>query len=149
MKTYGYSALRKGRVSLLNHIYHISFFTQQRRPFFHDLFIARYLINAMQRQSKYYQTICFVVMPDHVHWLFQLTTTEVTISEIIRRTKTSTSKYFKKNYSGRLWQEGFYDRALRKEDDIVKIARYIIANPVRAKLVSKVGMNSHWDAIFF
>ena len=149
MKKHGYSALRKGRVSLLNHIYHINICTYQRHPFFNDFFLARHMINTMQRQSKYCQTYCFVVMPDHVHWLFQLTSADINISEIVRRTKSSTSKYFRKYHSGKLWQDGFYDRALREEEDIIKTARYIIANPIRAKLVHKVGMYSHWDAIFF
>jgi hypothetical protein len=34
----------------------------------------------------------------------------------------------------RLWQEGYYDRVLRSSDATLEIARYIVANPVRARL---------------
>jgi REP element-mobilizing transposase RayT len=47
-----------------------------------------------------------------------------------------------------LWQKGFHDRALRREDDLAEVARYVVSNPVRAGLVSKTGAYSHWDAIW-
>jgi hypothetical protein len=37
----------------------------------------------------------------------------------------------------RLLAEGFYDHALRKEEDIRVVAEYIINNPVRAGLVKE------------
>jgi putative transposase len=149
MKEPGYSALRKGRTSLLNQIYHVSFCTHQRRPYFSDLYLARQQVLAMQKQNAYCKILCFIVMPDHVHWLLQLTTANITLSEVVRRSKITTCHYFRKQSSERLWQDGFYDRALRKEDDIYATARYIILNPVRAKLVERVGLYSHWDTIFF
>jgi putative transposase len=47
-----------------------------------------------------------------------------------------------------LWQDGYYDRALRKEEDLQQIARYIVANPLRAKLVNKIGDYPLWDAVW-
>ena len=37
-----------------------------------------------------------------------------------------------------LWQDGFYDHVLRREEDSLAIAAYIVANPVRAGLVKSV-----------
>jgi REP element-mobilizing transposase RayT len=48
----------------------------------------------------------------------------------------------------RVWQRGFYDRAVRKEDDLVDMARYIVANPLRAGLVRSIKCYPHWDAIW-
>jgi hypothetical protein len=31
-----------------------------------------------------------------------------------------------------LWQEGYFDRVLREEDDVFDVARYVLKNPVRA-----------------
>jgi len=42
----------------------------------------------------------------------------------------------------------YHDRALRREYDVVRVARYIIANPLRAGLVDKVGDYPHWDAVW-
>ncbi len=34
-----------------------------------------------------------------------------------------------------LWQKSYYDHVIRREEDIAVVARYIIGNPVRARLV--------------
>ena len=38
---------------------------------------------------------------------------------------------------GPLWQEGYYDRVLRKDEDLRTVARYLLNNPIRAGLVTK------------
>ena len=35
----------------------------------------------------------------------------------------------------RLWQDGYYERVLRQEEDAQAFARYIVNNPIRAGLV--------------
>jgi hypothetical protein len=35
-----------------------------------------------------------------------------------------------------LWQPGYWDRVLRDEDDVLEAVRYIVANPLRAGLVT-------------
>ncbi len=40
---------------------------------------------------------------------------------------------------GVLWQKGLFDRALRREEDLKAMARYIVANPLRAGLVEHIG----------
>lgn len=48
--------------------------------------------------------------------------------------------------SGPIWQTGFYDHALRRDEDVREVARYVVANPVRAGLAARVGAYPHWDA---
>lgn len=48
----------------------------------------------------------------------------------------------------KLWQAGFHDHALRGGEDIRAVARYVIANPLRAGLVGRVGEYPHWDAMW-
>jgi putative transposase len=48
----------------------------------------------------------------------------------------------------RIWQTGFHDHALRADEDVVRVARYIVANPLRAGLVSSPGEYPHWDAVW-
>jgi hypothetical protein len=53
--------------------------------------------------------------------------------------KRFTGSLLKKDgLDGPFWQRGFYDHALRKEEDIRKAAEYIVHNPVPAGLVE------HW-----
>ena len=50
--------------------------------------------------------------------------------------------------SGKVWQAGYYDEALRREQDLKHMARYIVANPLRAGLVERIGDYPLWDAIW-
>ena len=45
-----------------------------------------------------------------------------------------------------LLQRGFHDRAIRKQDDLVAVARYIVANPLRAGIVDSIRNYPLWDA---
>jgi hypothetical protein len=45
---------------------------------------------------------------------------------------------FSRRTGKRLWQQGFFERALRNDEAIEAVARYIEGNPVRARLVTSV-----------
>ncbi len=87
-------------------------------------------------------------MPDHVHWLIELQ--DVTLGTLMCRFKSRSSHALRKAGARAVpvWQAGYHDHALRREEDVSSAARYIIVNPVRAGLVSKVGDYPHWDAIW-
>ena len=80
-------------------------------------------------------------MPDHIHWLMQLDN-NATLERIIRSMKSQSAKAV----GMPIWQTGYYDHAIRKDEDIQNIARYIVANPIRAGIVEKIGDYPHWDA---
>ncbi len=48
---------------------------------------------------------------------------------------------------GRLWQKGYYDRAVRKDEDVKHMARYVVQNPIRAGLVHRVHDYPLWDSL--
>jgi REP element-mobilizing transposase RayT len=141
-KSHG-SALRKGRISIPNQIYSITTVTKSRQPFFEDLYAARALIRILNSQETMTDadTMCFVVMPDHLHWLMQLKSKK-TLSVTVQSVKSRTSKSLGQS----VWQKGFHDRAIRRDEDIVAIACYITANPIRAGLVKNIREYPHWDA---
>jgi REP element-mobilizing transposase RayT len=135
--------LRRGRFSQINQIYHVSTATKNRTPVFNNMNAARVLIKTLQKSDalNFTRTFAFVVMPDHLHWLFQLKS-DATLQNIIRSMKSKSA-----NLIGQpIWQAGYYDHAIRQDEDIQKIARYIVANPIRAGLVTKVADYPHWDA---
>jgi len=143
--------LLKGRTSLKNHIYHITTCTHNRQIFFNNWQCARLVINEMKKidQSNLVESITWVIMPDHLHWLFQLSS-DNTLSTIMKKLKGRSSKninnvYPQVNFS---WQRGFYDHAIRAEEDLVKVSRYIVANPLRAGLVNNIGCYPFWDSIY-
>ncbi len=47
-----------------------------------------------------------------------------------------------------VWQHGFFDRAVRRECNLIALSRYIVANPLRAGLVEEIGDYPLWDAVW-
>ena len=143
-------ALRSGRVSEANRAYLLTTVTHQRHTIFQDWRLARLLIAEMRRlhDQQLVQSLAWVVMPDHLHWLILLQ--EIPLPQLVLQLKSRSAIAINKarNASGRVWQKGFHDHALRKEEGLTATARYIVANPLRAGLVQRVGDYPHWDAIW-
>ena len=145
----GSRQLRKGRYSERNRIYHVTTRTHESVPVFSNFQDARIVVRALRRQhlDGHLKSQAFVIMPDHLHWLVQLTG-ERSLSACVNLVKSLATReiHGSGNYRGKVWQRGFYDRAIRKEEDLPAVARYIVANPIRAGLVSSVRKYSMWDA---
>jgi putative transposase len=76
---------------------------------------------------------CF--MPDHLHLLIEATSEGAVLPEAVRVMKQRSAFRFKRRTGRSLWQTGYYDRVLRDDEATLSVARYIVANPVRAGLV--------------
>jgi REP element-mobilizing transposase RayT len=126
-------------------VYLVTTVTANRAPVFADFSFARKLVRILHDSAFAVRatTLAYVLMPDHLHWLLQLGEVE-SLSACMQRTKSMATK----TIGAGLWQKGFHDRAVRQEEDLPAIARYIVANPVRARLVQRVGEYPHWDAIW-
>jgi len=147
MPKYHSKDLRKGRFSEANRIYHITTTTYDRRPWFKDFKNGRMLVERLQNEQARADTLAYVVMPDHLHWLMQLKAGTQLAKVVQNIKKISASKINQSlGRTGKIWQSGYYDHALRKEEDIQSIARYIVANPLRAGLVTEIGQYPLWDA---
>ncbi len=82
-----YTRLRKGRFSQTGVAYHITTVTLHRTPHFSDINKGRKVVQelkALQEQGKA-ETLCYVLMPDHLHWLMVLQGGE--LSEVMRLLK--------------------------------------------------------------
>ncbi|WP_097305084.1 REP-associated tyrosine transposase [Pseudomonas chlororaphis] len=145
----GYRLL-KGRVSEMGRIYSVTAVTHQRHPVFRDWRRGRLVVDELRRvqAAGLADSLAWVVMPDHVHWLLELRSRS--LGEAMCRFKSRSSLAVNRalNTQGRLWQKGYHDRALRRDEDLKVIARYIILNPVRAGLVQRPGDYPLWDAIW-
>jgi putative transposase len=145
MSCYGQShRLRLGRRSEPGRWYHVIARTLDHRPVFHDLCAARTLVAVLadeQRRDRA-KTLAFVVMPDHLHWLLELRTES--LPSVVGAVKSVSAH----RLGQRIWEPGFFDHAVRREEDAKTIARYVIGNPVRAGLVDRIGDYPHWDAIW-
>lgn len=146
-----YNDLRKGRYSETGRPYFVTTVTANREPLFNDLFSARQAINEMCRLDRdgQMENLAWILMPDHLHWLFSLNENQ-TLESVMHlfkgRSAQAINRFLQRR--GPVWQRTYYDHALRKEEDIREVARYIIANPLRAGLVTKIGDYPHWDAVW-
>ncbi len=100
-----------------------------------------------EHEAGHAETLAFVVMPDHFHWLMALSGSRP-LSVCVNTVKAFSARQINRRLGrqGRVWQTGFYDRAVRRDDDLVCVARYIIANPLRAGIVKSVRDFPLWDA---
>jgi len=147
-------ALRTGRHSRPGGLYVVTTVVANRQPVFADfadfalaLRVAPLLDGgAHWRDSR---SLCWVLMTDHCHLLVQ-TGPHDSLSMLVNRLKAHSARICNlgRNASAPLWQRGFHDRALRKEQDIVAVARYIVRNPIRAGLTRSVGSYPFWNAVW-
>ena len=139
-----YSNLRLGRFSQTGMAYHITTVTLGRAPYFASLGNGRKVVRElMALQSEgLAQTLCYVLMPDHLHWLMVLH--HGTLAGAMRLLKGRSARAI----GHAVWQPNYHDHAIRQDEDIRKIARYIVANPLKENLVERLGDYSLWDAVW-
>lgn len=165
--------LRKGRISVPGQIYLVTAVTLVRKPIFVDYRLGRVLVNTMRQYAEKgeVESLAFVIMPDHFHWLFVLAE-QNSLSKLVGQVKGAsahlinhypvgapscaimesgamvTDKPAPVERLGRIWQKGFHDRALRREEDVRSVARYMVMNPVRAGIVKRIWEYPLWDAVW-
>jgi REP element-mobilizing transposase RayT len=149
LATPGYVALRKGRRSLPTQTYLVTTTTSSRTPLFSDfdrasLTAAVLADPVLWRESR---LLCWVLMPDHWHGIIELASYE-SLNDLMRRVKAVTAAAVNRSEGrlGSVWAAGFHDHALRYEEDLVGIARYVVENPVRAGICTRVAEYPFWDA---
>ncbi|VVO06170.1 REP-associated tyrosine transposase [Pseudomonas fluorescens] len=142
--------LRTGRYAEHGRIYLLTAVTHKRQPAFKDWRIGRLVVNEFRRaqEAGNVTSLSWVVMPDHFHWLVELHNGD--LPKLMQVTKSRSARFInnERGFSAPVWQKGYFDRALRREDDLKTVARYIVANPLRAGLVEHIGHYPLWDAIW-
>jgi putative transposase len=76
----------------------------------------------------------FVVMPNHLHALLQLTGKETSLSGAIGAFKSQSTNAARTAgclVDARLWQRGFHDHVARGEADLDRLREYIANNPLK------------------
>lgn len=140
---------RRGGLSIPGQVHHITLTTAGRRPLFEDFSHARLVIAEMRRlqEQNIVHSLAWVLMPDHLHWLLQLRG-PIGLANAIKVFKGRSARRVGEvlETGGAVWQAGFRDHALRRESDLIQVARDIVARPLRAGLVKRIGDYPSWDA---
>lgn len=140
--------LRIGRHSEKGRIYLVTSNTKDRHPIFTDWRLGRLVVQQFRKAEDdcLARSLAWVVMPDHFHWLLELKSDSLSCA--VGRTKSLSSLAVNSalHRSGSIWQQSFHDHAVRREENLKSLARYVVMNPVRAGLVRRIGDYPLWDA---
>ena len=77
-------------------------------------------------------------MPDHVHLLVGGLEESSDGRRFISLAKQLAAFHVARQFGVRLWQHYGYEHVLRGNEDTLAVARYIVANPLRAGLATNV-----------
>jgi|ERR1044072_5186140 putative transposase len=103
----------------------------ERADVVHDALMQIRLTATLDR----FAILAYCFMPDHLHLLVDALNDEAKLKPFVKMAKQRSGASHALCGSGRLWHEGFWDNVLRIDDDPMPSIRYILENPVRARLV--------------
>jgi putative transposase len=94
------------------------------------------------RQEKFlWWPHVFLLMPDHLHALLSFPPSGKSLQSVVTKWKEWTAKEI-----GIVWQRDFFEHRLRGDESRCEKAKYILQNPVRARLVAR---SDDWPFIYF
>jgi putative transposase len=151
--------------------HHEFFFTlcarHQGTPFNNPLLSQAVIDSLLWTRERYgWVLFCYCLMPDHLHFVCRLqagcadtvngggrgTVPEGVLEHVARLKSHTTRESWKIGCSGQLWQSSSYDRVFDLERPFQEVARYVLENPVRKRLVKTweqwpyAAIVDHWDA---
>lgn len=95
-------------------------------------------------EGKKIKNIAFTIMPNHVHWVFELLNKDdngkpVYLQDVLHSVKRQTARLININdhREGSLWQKESFDTTIRDERHLYYAIRYTLINPVNAGLVKE------------
>lgn len=97
--------------------------------------------------GKEYELICYCIMPNHIHLIFELINKNKLVGDIVGSIKKYIARRANKvlKQKGKFWQTESFDRLIRDEVELYFTIKYVLMNPVNAGLVS--GWNE-WQGTF-
>lgn len=139
---------RKGRVSEVGRAYLLTAVTNERQPVFAGFDAGRILVGCMRQaeDTSRVDSLAWVIMPDHLRWLICLK--QGSLGAVMRDVKSQSGRLINQATGSNqtIWQAGYHDRAVRNDEDLLQVARYVVSNPLRAGLVARIGDYPLWDA---
>jgi len=116
--------------------YFLTICTFSRKPWFVNRDDVNAAMSHLLRTGKAYgfAIVAYCFMPDHLHALVEGARVD---SDFVRWTamfkqQSAFAHLIKRRR--RLWQPGYFEHVIRREEDYLGIAAYIVANPIRAGL---------------
>ena len=106
--------------------------------------ITEIIIRSLQYwEGKKLHNFAFTIMPNHVHWVFELFHVDkdgqpIYLQDVLQSVKRFSSNQINLavNRKGSLWQKENFDTTIRDEKHLYYAVRYTLYNPVKAGLVN-------------
>ena len=131
LKTFDYRGL---------HRYFLTFCTFQRQRAFEASDRVGLVCTQFRRTAaeECFALLAYCFMPDHAHLLVVGSSDDSDGLRFIKTAKQYSGYYYQLSFGERLWQRYGFERVLRDDEDTLSVAKYILENPIRAGLVTKV-----------
>jgi REP element-mobilizing transposase RayT len=124
-----------------NYVYFVTICAENKQRCFVNNKITKIIEDELEfrRTTKEINLLCYCIMPDHLHILLSLAEDyHKSLQNWVSAFKRYTTRVINELFSIKpLWQKNFYDHVVRKEESLIKIAEYIVNNPVRKGIVSE------------
>lgn len=120
-------------------IFSVTIATAGRKPLFLDIEFGKKCVRVLEElhEMRGNPVYAYCLMPDHVHLLLGSTQSSSVVAFVGAWKSLCFHVSRKMGEANPLWQRSFFDHALRRNEDEIRTARYILANPVRAGLVER------------
>jgi putative transposase len=130
----GYRALRHGRHSQGGGEYFVTFCSEHRQTGLTKDSVGLEIVAEIHQMETegIWSLRCGVIMPDHIHLLFQLGE-KLPLGKAIARLKSKSNLQLKAG--GLHWQEGYFDHRVRPKEDPLPIFLYTYLNLYKAGLL--------------
>lgn len=124
-----------------NYVYFVTICAENKQHYFENNKITNIIEDELEfrKTTKEINLLCYCIMPDHLHILLSLTEDyHKSLQNWVSAFKRYTTRVINELFGIKpLWQKNFYDHVVRKEESLIKIAEYIVNNPVRKGIVSE------------
>jgi putative transposase len=122
------------------HVYFLTICTFDRSRWFVDPHCANDATVELLRTAAGYgfAVTAYCFMPDHLHTLLEGTRDDSDFVKCAAMFKQRSAFTHARRYGGQLWQHSYFEHVLRRDDDCLAIAAYIVANPFRAGLCNEI-----------
>jgi REP-associated tyrosine transposase len=117
--------------------YSLTFCAFRRNRYFEDSELVGLIEEQLSRTATEYQfeELAYCFMPDHLHLLLAGLREDASLIPCVEVMRQRSSRAAKTAQGIQLWQDGYFERVLRDDEQLEVAAQYIFENPVRANLV--------------
>jgi REP element-mobilizing transposase RayT len=121
--------------------YFLTTCTAFRRPLFIDATLVSRVVEQLMHNAEHFEfaVLAYALMPDHVHVLAEAESQRSDFPAFVKRFKQTTGFAYRRETGEPLWQPGFHERVLRNDEATEAVVRYVLENPIRARLSTELG----------